>query len=67
MIRKIIHINFKTFQILGAAAGTLIGLLLLLGGGQFYVEMDHVMKENRDLIDPEYIVINKRISFLGDL
>ncbi|HYW96704.1 MAG TPA: ABC transporter permease, partial [Bacteroidales bacterium] len=64
MIRKIIHLHYKKFQIFGAGAGTLIGLLLLLGGGQFYVDMGHVMKENRDLIDPEYIVINKRVSFL---
>ncbi len=64
MIRKIIHHNYSKLQILGAGLGSLIGLILLLGVGQFYVDMNHVMKKNRDLIDPEYIVINKKISFL---
>ncbi len=64
MIRKVIHHNYKKFQVFGACLGALTGLLLLLGAGQFYFEMDYIMKQNRDLIDPEYIVINKKISFL---
>ena len=64
MIRKIIHLNYKKLQIAGAGFGALTGLILLLGVSQFYIDMDHVMKSNRDLIDPEYIVINKKISFL---
>ncbi len=67
MIRKVIHHHYRNLQMAGAALGTLAGLLLLLGAGQFYVDMDHVMKKNRDLIDPEYIVINKKISLLETL
>ncbi len=64
MIVKLIRKNFNKLQIYGASLGALAGFVLLLSAGQFYFEMDNVMKENRDLIDPEYIVINKQVSFL---
>lgn len=64
MIIKLIRKNINRFQIYGASLGALAGFILLLSAGQFYFEMDNVMKENRDLIDPEYIVINKQVSFM---
>ncbi len=64
MIGSLIRKNYSSIQIFGASVGALAGLVLLLSAGQFYIEMDNVMQENRDLIDPEYIVINKQISFL---
>lgn len=64
MIVKLVRKNFNKIQVYGASLGALAGFVLLLSAGQFYFEMDNVMKENRDLIDPEYIVINKQVSFM---
>jgi hypothetical protein len=64
MIYRITRKNVKKLQLFGAGLGTLIGLVLLLSIAEFYLEMDSVMQENRDLIDPEYLVINKIVSVL---
>lgn len=64
MIGKVLRKNYNRLQIYGATLGALTGLILLLSVGQFYFEMDNVMQENKDLIDPEYIVINKQVSLL---
>jgi len=45
-----------------AFLGTLAGFVLLLAGIQFYKDIKGVLSENRDLLDPEYIVINKQIN-----
>ncbi len=49
-------------HLLWAFLGTLTGFILLLGGIQFYMDIRGVLNENRDLLDPEYIVINKRVG-----
>ena len=64
MIAKVIAKNFSKLQILGAGIGTLIGLVLLFSIAQFYFEMDQVLEENKALIDPEFLVINKKVSIL---
>jgi hypothetical protein len=48
--------------LLGAFLGTLAGFVLLLAGIQFYIDIKSVLAENRDLLDPEYIVINKKVN-----
>jgi len=67
MIAKVTGRNFSKLQILGAGTGTLIGLVLLFSIAQFYFEMDQILEENKDLIDPEFLVINKKISILETL
>jgi len=37
-------------------------LVLLLSGIQFYTDIKFVLSENRDLLDPEYIVVNKKVN-----
>ena len=64
MIAKVTGRNFSKLQILGAGTGTLIGLVLLFSIAQFYFEMDQILEENKDLIDPEFLVINKKVSIL---
>lgn len=64
MLRRLIRKNYNILQIFGASLGALAGFVLLLSAGQFYIEMDNIIKANKDLIDPEYIVINKQVSFL---
>jgi len=53
--------NSRT-HLLGAFLGTLAGFVLLLAGLQFYLDIKEVLSENRDLLDPEYIVVNKKIN-----
>jgi hypothetical protein len=48
-------------HLLWAFLGTLAGFVLLLAGIQFYMEIKRVLSENRDLLDPEYIVLNKKV------
>jgi hypothetical protein len=45
-----------------AVLGTLAGFVLLQTGIQFYQNIKEVLNENRDLLDPEYIVINKKVN-----
>lgn len=45
-----------------AFLGTLAGFVLLLAGIQFYMDIKQVLSENRDLLDPEYIVLNKKVD-----
>ncbi len=49
-------------HLLWAFLGTLAGFVLLLAGIQFYVDIKSVLSQNRDLMDPEYIVINKQVN-----
>ena len=49
-------------HLLGAFLGTLAGFVLLLAGLQFYLDIKEVLSENRDLLDPEYIVVNKKVN-----
>ena len=45
-----------------AFLGTLAGFVLLLSGIQFYLDIKQVLTENKDLLDPEYIVLNKEVN-----
>lgn len=49
-------------HLLWAFLGTLAGFVLLLSGIQFYTDLRKILSENRDLLDPEYIVINKKVN-----
>jgi hypothetical protein len=49
-------------HLLWAFLGTLAGFVLLLAGIQFYMDLKRVLSENRDLLDPEYIVLNKQVN-----
>ena len=64
MISGLIRKDQHRLQLIGAGLGTLIGMILLLGISQFWIEMDHIIRKNRDLIDPEFLVINKKVSIL---
>ncbi|MGW8316845.1 MAG: hypothetical protein ACWGNV_14690 [Bacteroidales bacterium] len=49
-------------HLLWAFLGTLAGFVLLLSGIQFYTDLRNILSDNRDLLDPEYIVINKKVN-----
>jgi len=64
-MKLLYHILWKDHSrahLLGAFLGTLAGFVLLLAGIQFYMDIKEVLSENRDLLDPEYIVINKKVN-----
>ncbi len=49
-------------HLLWAFLGTFAGFVLLLAGIQFYTDLRTIVAQNRDLLDPEYIVINKKVD-----
>lgn len=49
-------------HLLWAMLGTVAGFVLLLSGIRFYENMNSVLTQNEDLLDPEYIIINKEVN-----
>ena len=62
LLYQILWKDHSRIHLLGAFLGTLAGFVLLLAGLQFYIDFKAVLTENRDLLDPEYIVINKQVN-----
>ena len=62
LVYQILWKDHSRVHLLGAFLGTLAGFVLLLAGIQFYMDIKSVITENRDLLDPEYIVINKIVD-----
>jgi len=62
LLYQILWKDHSRVHLLGAFLGTLAGFILLLAGIQFYMDIKSVLSENRDLLDPEYIVINKKVN-----
>lgn len=62
LVYQILWKDHSRIHLLGAFLGTLAGFVLLLAGIQFYMDIKAVLSENRDLLDPEYIVINKKVN-----
>jgi hypothetical protein len=62
LLYQILWKDHSRAHLLGAFLGTLAGFVLLLAGIQFYKDFKSVLTENRDLLDPEYIVINKKVD-----
>jgi hypothetical protein len=67
MLKKLLWQSYGKYHITGALAGSLVGFILLLSVTQFYFEMNYVLKTNEDLINPDFIVINKQVSMLETL
>jgi hypothetical protein len=62
LLYQILWKDHSRAHLLGAFLGTLAGFVLLLAGIQFYMDIKSVLSENSDLLDPEYIVINKKVD-----
>jgi hypothetical protein len=62
LLNQILWKDHSRAHLLWAFLGTLAGFVLLLAGIQFYIDFRSVLKENQDLLDPEYIVINKKVN-----
>ncbi|MCF8226497.1 MAG: hypothetical protein K9J30_11525 [Bacteroidales bacterium] len=59
---KILWQDQSRSHLLWAVLGTIAGFVLLLSGIHFYENMKNVLSTNKDLLDPEYIIINKRVN-----
>ena len=59
---KILWKDTSRIHLLWAFIGTLAGFVLLLNGLQFYTNIKSILQANSDLLDPEYIVINKKVG-----
>lgn len=62
LLKQILWRDHSRAHLLWAFLGTMAGFVLLLAGIQFYVDFRSVLEENQDLLDPEYIVINKKVN-----
>lgn len=62
LLPRILYREQSRRHLVFAFLGTLAGLVLLLSGIQFYLDFRSVLAENRDLLDPEYIVLNKKVN-----
>ncbi len=54
-------------HLIWAILGTMVGFVLLLSGIHFYENINSVLTTNRDLLDPEYIIINKQVQIAQTL
>ena len=61
-VYRILWQDHSRAHLIWAFLGTLAGFVLLLSGIQFYLDFKSILKVNRDLLDPEYIVINKNVG-----
>ncbi len=59
---KILWKDQGRMHLLWAVLGTMAGFVLLLSGIHFYKNMNRVLTDNQDLLDPEYIIINKKVN-----
>jgi len=59
---RILWKDQSRMHLLWAVLGTMAGFVLLLSGIQFYENMNRVLSSNEDLLDPEYIIINKNVN-----
>lgn len=65
MLRKILTANIKKKQMLGAFAGMIFGLGLLLISIGFYRDALNILGNKGDSVRHDYLIINKPVSTLG--
>ncbi len=59
---KILWKDQSRTHLLWAVLGTMAGFVLLLSGIHFYENMKGILASNQDLLDPEFIIINKKVN-----
>lgn len=67
MIFKLLWKNNTTFQLIAASVGSLIGFCLLLISLETFYDIKSIFSVEKELIKPEYIIVNKKLSFLKTL
>lgn len=65
MIVRLILRTQKKWQLALAIIGSLFGLTLLLFSTQLYIDINKIAKEDKELINPQYLIINKQVSLIN--
>jgi len=66
LFRKLLWQSDNRWQLIGAGIGTAIGLVLVLGAVQLYIDVHHLLRQDSGA-DPRYVQINKRVGLLNTL
>jgi len=67
MILKLLWKNNTLLQLIAASLGSFIGFCILLISLEVYFDIKSVFKVEKELIKPDYIIINKKLSILKTL
>lgn len=65
MLNRLLFSHQKPAQLIVAVFGALVGMLLLLGALQLYLDFNTVLMGSSDMNKPQYLVINKEVSLLN--
>jgi hypothetical protein len=65
MLNRLLFSHQRPAQLIVAVFGALVGLLLLLGALQLYLDFNEVLNGSSDMNKPQYLVINKQINLLN--
>ncbi len=67
MILKLLWKNNTLLQLIAASIGSLIGFCILLVSLEAYFDIKSVFTVEKELIKPDYIIINKKLSIIKTL
>lgn len=62
MISKILRKNTSVAQIIGFVLSNFIGLVIVLGGLQFYLDARSIWEDSDSIINSDYLVVNKKVT-----
>ncbi|MGM0443914.1 MAG: hypothetical protein ACQEQV_06980 [Fibrobacterota bacterium] len=62
MLKKILFRRMRRFHLFGAAAGTMLGLFLLMLSLQIFFDINSLFQSRGSFLNPQYIVINKSVA-----
>lgn len=62
MISKILRKNTSAVQIAGFVLSNFIGLVIVLGGLQFYLDARSIWEDSDSIINSDFLVINKKVT-----
>jgi len=65
MIRQLLLSRQKPAQLITSSFGAFLGIFLLLFTLQAYLDFSALLNHRDELIHPEYLIINKRVSMLS--
>ena len=66
LFRKLLWRIENRWQLFGAGLGAAIGMILLLGAVQLYLDVNYLLHQDSGA-DPHFVQINKRVSLLNTL
>jgi hypothetical protein len=67
MIKKIILKETGKRNFILSVVGTLVGFILLLGSLQLYIDIKAILSNDEEILSPDYIIINKKLSLFNSL